>query len=249
MQNLILYNNKFESNSNEIVEVDLSKCKNDSDIFNTFKVAFKFPDWFGENWNAFDDCMTHLCFNVEGLLIVKIWGLQNVFSYSKESATYIIENLVKLENGEATQDSGEKVNVLVYAEYCEELINVIYKCNKLLSEEQKSAFSKFTIEILKTFPDFKYDEELELAYIVAGEFVSYMESLIGVNDTELDRALKYIEKLHKDKNQCIKELATIGFVENIQNSWSQENKKYIYPKLTAKTKKSWNDLNKFWEGK
>ena len=125
----------------------------------------------------------------------------------------------------------------------------MYSFNKVLSSEQKKKFSEFTIEIFKTFPNFKYDKNLELAYILAGEFVDYMQNLIGIDEVELDKALKYIEKLHNDKNQCIKELATIGFVENIQNSWSEDNKKIIYPKLGAKTKKSWNVLNKFWEGK
>lgn len=131
----------------------------------------------------------------------------------------------------------------------EEVVKILYSSDEVLSDEQKKAFSKFTIDILKTFPNFKYDEELELAYILAGKFVDYMQDLVGVNEIELDKALKYIEKLHKDKHQCIKELATIGFVENIQNTWSDDNKKIIYPKLGIKTKKSWDDLNKFWEGK
>ena len=131
----------------------------------------------------------------------------------------------------------------------EEIIKILYQFDNTLSEEQKKSFGEFTIEILKIFPNFKYDEELELAYILAGEFVNYMQDLIGVNEIELDKALKYIEKLHKDKRKCIKELAVIGFVENIQNTWSEDNKKIIYPKLGAKTKKSWCDLNKFWKGK
>ena len=249
MKNLILYNNTFENGSKEIIELDLSNCKNDKDIFDIFKVDFQFPEWFGENWNAFHDCITNLCFDVEGLLVIKIRGLKNIFSYSEESAKYIIEDLLALENGEATQNNGKTINALVYVEFCEELIHVIYECDKLLSDEQKKTFGEFTIEILKTFPNFKYDEELELAYILAGEFVDYMQDLVGVNEIELDKALKYIEKLHKDKHQCIKELATIGFVENIQNTWSEDNKKIIYPKLGTKTKKSWDDLNKFWEGK
>ena len=64
----------------------------------------------------------------------------------------------------------------------------------------------------------------------------------------MDKALKFIEKLQNNENKCIKELATIGFVENIQNTWSEENKKNIYLKLGSKTKKAWLDLNKFWEG-
>ena len=130
-----------------------------------------------------------------------------------------------------------------------EIVKILYSFDEVLSDEQKDAFSKFTIEILKTFPKFRYDEELELAYVLAGEFVCYMETLVGTDEQELDKALKYIENLHNEKYQCIQELATIGFVENIQNTWSEENKSFIYSKLGPKTKKSWNNLNKFWEEK
>lgn len=131
----------------------------------------------------------------------------------------------------------------------EEVIKILYSFNKTLTEDDKKAFSMFTIEILKMFPNFEYNDELNLAYILAGAFVSYMESLIGFDEDELDKALKYIEKLHKSKNQRIKELATIGFVESIQNSWSKDNKMFIYPKLGLQTKKSWKTLNRFWEDK
>ena len=115
-------------------------------------------------------------------------------------------------------------------------------------DEQKNSFAKFTIDILKTFPKFDYRGELDLAYVLAGDFVDYMQSLIE-DEKELDKALKYIEKLHEDNQPCIKELATIGFVESIQNSWSDYNKKFVYSKLGKQTKKSWDDLNKFWEGR
>ena len=126
MKNLILYNDKFESKSKEIVEVDLSKCKNDTDIFNVFKVAFQFPEWFGENWNAFDDCMTNLCFDVKDALVVKIYGFEKVFKLSKEYANYILDDLIVLAKGEASQDSGNSLNAIIYlyevSEACEETV-------------------------------------------------------------------------------------------------------------------------------
>ena len=129
----------------------------------------------------------------------------------------------------------------------EEKIKILYSFNDYLSNEEKEIFCDFTIDLFKSFPKFNYEDELELAYIVAGDFVKYMESLIGVDEIELERALKFIEKLQNNENQCVKELSTIGFVENIQNTWSEENKKNIYLKLGSKTKKAWNDLNEFWE--
>ena len=248
MKNVNLYNNTG-INYKQIIEVDLSECKNDNDIFNVFKSALKFPEWFGENWNSFHDCMANLCFEIKDILVVKVLGLKNIYSISKHSANCVLEELIELDNGKSTQDNGERVNAIVYLEYCEEIIKALYSRNDSLSGEQKDAFGKFAIDLFETFPDFRYDGEVELAYILAGEFVDYMASLIGVDEKELDKALRFIEKLQNDKRQCIKELATIGFVEAIQNSWNEENKKTIYPKLGKKTKKAWNELNKFWAGK
>ena len=126
MKNLILYKNTFESASNETIEVDLSNCKNDKDIFNVFKEAFQFPEWYGENWNAFDDCMPNLCFDVKETLIVKVYGLQTIFKISEESVKCILQNLVCLAKGESTQDNGEKVDAIIYLndvdDYCEKII-------------------------------------------------------------------------------------------------------------------------------
>lgn len=132
-----------------------------------------------------------------------------------------------------------------------EIIKILYSFDNSLTDDQREAFCNFTIDLFKNFPNFKfnYDDMVDLVYVVASEFTSYMETLIGVDEKELDMAINYIEKLHKDKHHCIQELATIGFVESIQNSWSDVNKKFIYLKMGSKTKKSWKNLNVFWEGK
>ena len=114
MKNIVLYNNNLATNSKDIVEIDLSKSKNDKDIFNAFKVAFMFPDWFGENWDAFHDCMTNLCFPVEDVLVVKVYGFEKVFKLSKEYANFILDDLIVLAKGEALQDSGDSVNATIY---------------------------------------------------------------------------------------------------------------------------------------
>ena len=132
MKNLILYNNTFESGSKETIEVDLSNCKNDKEIFDVFKVAFQFPEWFGENWNAFDDCMSNLCFDVKETLIIKVYGLQTI---SEKSVKCILQNLVCLAKGESTQDNGEKVDAIIYLnnvdDYCEKIIKEM-GCNFII---------------------------------------------------------------------------------------------------------------------
>ncbi|AKB36670.1 hypothetical protein MSSAC_2080 [Methanosarcina siciliae C2J] len=43
-----------------LAKVDGSKCKDLDSLFSEFKKAFKFPDYFGYNWAAFDECLNDL---------------------------------------------------------------------------------------------------------------------------------------------------------------------------------------------
>jgi RNAse (barnase) inhibitor barstar len=43
-----------------VASVDGKKCDNLDDLFHEFKIAFKFPDYFGYNWAAFDECLNDL---------------------------------------------------------------------------------------------------------------------------------------------------------------------------------------------
>lgn len=131
MKNISFYK-VYKRDVDEIVEVDLSSCKNDKDIFDVFKKSFRFPDWFGENWDAFHDCITSLCFDVKDVLVVKIYGLQNVFLFSKDSANLILEDLIVLANGEATQDNGSYINAIIY------LFDIDTNCEKLILNKDLS---------------------------------------------------------------------------------------------------------------
>lgn len=135
----------------------------------------------------------------------------------------------------------------------EDLIKALYTVDNSnfnrISVEQKKVCCEFTVDIFKKFPNFQYSKELNFPYIIAGNFVDYMQTLIDTDEKELAECLNYIESLFLSEHPYIKELATIGFIEGIQNSWSDENKKLIYRKLGKKSKKAWKDLNKFWEGK
>lgn len=158
MKNLILSNNAFENGSKEIIDVDLSNCKNENDIFNVFKVAFRFPEWFGENWNAFDDCMQNLCFDIKDTLIVKVYGFQNIFESLKECANYILEDLILLSKGEATQDNGNKINAKIY------LFDVNADCEKFILDKDISGLEFVSNDKKNICPVCGYDGLEEPAY-------------------------------------------------------------------------------------
>ena len=52
--------NPSPSNSTLDVRVELADCTDKADLLRRFAEAFRFPDWFGHNWDALADCLTDL---------------------------------------------------------------------------------------------------------------------------------------------------------------------------------------------
>ena len=93
------------------------------------------------------------------------------------------------------------------------------------------------------------DDDKELPYIVAAFFVSYLlEASTNENDETLRAAAQLIESLHLYGDNYVKELATIGYLEGIQNIWIYSNTDF-YDYLLPESRKWWNQLLKFWGGK
>ncbi len=42
------------------IRVDLAACADKASLLECFARALRFPDWFGHNWDAFDDCLRDL---------------------------------------------------------------------------------------------------------------------------------------------------------------------------------------------
>lgn len=49
-----------ESNNIEFKVIRGQKCKSVTGLFNEWAAALQFPDYFGENWDAFDECLNDL---------------------------------------------------------------------------------------------------------------------------------------------------------------------------------------------
>jgi RNAse (barnase) inhibitor barstar len=63
---------RYGPESNRVVRfVRGNKCQTVPELFNEFSAALQFPYYFGENWNAFNDCMTDLAWlEAESVVIV-----------------------------------------------------------------------------------------------------------------------------------------------------------------------------------
>lgn len=119
----------------------------------------------------------------------------------------------------------------------------VYGVAKMLCEDVNEI-------LLKEFPDFKVDEDdLELPYIVAGLFTEFVLEAFNRNDKSTYLGgLKFIEALHLSDSHKVRELATVGYLESIQNTWPSELLKINIPynDLGIESKKWWDELNLFW---
>lgn len=60
------------------VQLDFSKCRYLRDVHNALKTAFDFPDYYGANWNAFEDCLEDFCISWNQRITVSIEGFEKM---------------------------------------------------------------------------------------------------------------------------------------------------------------------------
>jgi len=113
-------------------------------------------------------------------------------------------------------------------------------------------YEEIDIYLIKTFPDFIVDEvDRGLPYCVAASFARYLLKAYENNSIDiLVSAGQFIENLYFYENAKIDELATIGYLEAIQNVWSNSstNPENMVNYLGEMSKKEWIRLDHFWSG-
>ena len=97
------------------------------------------------------------------------------------------------------------------------------------------------------------DDEETLEYLVSSDFARYIKKNFDEDNMEkVKKCLEFIELLHVNGTEHTRELATIGYLEDLQNvtggSETMEKYKIIYDYLGMESKKWWNKLNDFWDG-
>lgn len=53
--------------------VDLRNCANRNDAFSAFSSALRFPTYFADNWDSFEECLADLDTPDRGLLLLVLW--------------------------------------------------------------------------------------------------------------------------------------------------------------------------------
>lgn len=96
-----------------------------------------------------------------------------------------------------------------------------------------------------------FDEEDFLPYIALSEFNNHVVDLYTSGSTEeFPAAFAEIERLHLEGEPYVKETATIGCLEGLQNIMGNRglDAKELVPFLGPESAKWWDQVNKFWDG-
>ena len=60
------------------VSIDLADCRYFDDFHRTLKNAFLFPDYYGQNWSAFWDCLEDFCISHDHDIEIRISGFHKM---------------------------------------------------------------------------------------------------------------------------------------------------------------------------
>lgn len=109
--------------------------------------------------------------------------------------------------------------------------------------------------LIKACPSFKAvldgSDDQELHYMVAGDFARHLLDLYTAQQLEeFSKVAELIEDLHINGDEYVKEYATIGILEGIQNVWGNHGSdpEKFAPFLLPVNLKYWHSLNRFWNG-
>ena len=115
----------------------------------------------------------------------------------------------------------------------------------------------FLLEACPSFAE-KWEEhrtfyvDEDLLYVDLGEFAHHLVELHKTNQTgEFPAVFDVIEGLHLEGDDYVKEAATIGMLEGIQNVAGNlgVDPEVFAPYLKSESAKHWRQLNDFWDGK
>lgn len=105
----------------------------------------------------------------------------------------------------------------------------------------------------KEYFDYSYQPgDEQLLYVDLGEFAVHLVNLYkGKSLLEFPDVFEVIERLHIEGDDFVKESATIGLLEGIQNVAGNNdlNPEGFYEYLKPESQKWWDILNDFWSGR
>lgn len=106
--------------------------------------------------------------------------------------------------------------------------------------------------LLENCPSFRPEDPEQPTYILLAAFAEHLLERQRAGATEeLPAAVRLIERLHVEGDAYVREAATIGILEAIQNisGWSGLDAEAFGRHLLPVSRRWWDSLHAFWSGK
>ena len=81
----------------KVITLDLTGCKYLGELHERIRVAFDFPEWYGESWDAFWDLLWSEC-DADEVVIIGEKTLSEEFNSQLEDMHEMLDELVKERN-------------------------------------------------------------------------------------------------------------------------------------------------------
>ncbi|HDR4565347.1 MULTISPECIES: barstar family protein [Bacillus cereus group] len=77
----------------ELIPINGSKCGDINGLFSEFSKKMNFPDYFGDNWNSFDECINDLSWLKSKQYLILINDTEKLLANDNENFEVLIEIL------------------------------------------------------------------------------------------------------------------------------------------------------------
>lgn len=94
-QKLLLTNGSLECEGMVVKKIEGSKCETLDGLFAEFTEVLQFPDYFGNNWAAFDECLNDLDWLPGEAYLLLIEDTDQVITTSDNSFKIFVETLMR----------------------------------------------------------------------------------------------------------------------------------------------------------
>ena len=89
--------NKWHYIPKGTISIDFSDCRYTDEIHKKLKESFGFPDYYGNNWSAFWDCLSDFAISENVSREIIVCGLDNLPKGLKEYTQKMVEIMLRAE--------------------------------------------------------------------------------------------------------------------------------------------------------
>ena len=97
-----------------------ARCRSVNDFFKEYSAAFQFPAYFGENWNAWDECACDLDWLMFSSIAIVIDGYDKMFCQEEEpyATKLFFEKYLARVCEYWNDENNAPCNIVIFAENC-----------------------------------------------------------------------------------------------------------------------------------